>query len=104
MRGQFRLGAETYVSGLLSRNRQNFRDYLDFVRARVAAQLGAATMISRSQGRSATAASAYRSAERIVDMRTGLVFDCCNNLLQPVCALASCRGLGSASGGCLSGL
>jgi len=34
-----------------------------------------ATMISRSQGRSATAASAYRSAERIIDMRTGLVFD-----------------------------
>ena len=34
-----------------------------------------ATMISRSQGRSATAASAYRVAERIVDRRTGLVFD-----------------------------
>jgi len=34
-----------------------------------------ATMISRSQGRSATAASAYRSAERIEDHRTGLVFD-----------------------------
>jgi len=34
-----------------------------------------ATMISRSQGRSATAASAYRSAERIVDERTGQVFD-----------------------------
>lgn len=34
-----------------------------------------ATMISRSAGRSATGASAYRSAERIVDARTGLVFD-----------------------------
>ena len=32
-----------------------------------------ATMISRSQGRSATAASAYRVAERIKDRRTGLV-------------------------------
>ncbi|WP_374844869.1 MobQ family relaxase, partial [Paenochrobactrum glaciei] len=32
-------------------------------------------MISRSQGRSATAASAYRAAERIEDHRTGLVFD-----------------------------
>ena len=34
-----------------------------------------ATMISRSQGRSSTAASAYRVAERIEDRRTGLVFD-----------------------------
>ena len=34
-----------------------------------------ATMISRSQGRSATAASAYRVAERIEDRRTGLTFD-----------------------------
>ena len=34
-----------------------------------------ATMISRSQGRSATAASAYRAAERIMDRRTGLAFD-----------------------------
>lgn len=34
-----------------------------------------ATMISRSQGRSATAAIAYRVAERIEDRRTGLVFD-----------------------------
>jgi|TARA_R100001369_G_scaffold91609_1_gene133404 hypothetical protein len=34
-----------------------------------------ATMISRSQGRSATAASAYRMAERIEDRRTGLTFD-----------------------------
>jgi len=34
-----------------------------------------ATMISRSQGRSATAASAYRVAERITDRRTGLTFD-----------------------------
>jgi len=34
-----------------------------------------ATMISRSQGRSSTAASAYRSAKRITDARTGLVFD-----------------------------
>ena len=34
-----------------------------------------AAMISRSQGRSATAASAYRVAERIEDRRTGLVFD-----------------------------
>lgn len=34
-----------------------------------------AAMISRSAGRSATGASAYRSAERIVDARTGLVFD-----------------------------
>ena len=33
-----------------------------------------ATMISRSQGRSATAASAYRVAERIEDRRTGLTF------------------------------
>lgn len=32
-----------------------------------------ATMISRSQGRSATAAIAYRVAERIEDRRTGLV-------------------------------
>ena len=32
-------------------------------------------MISRSQGRSATAAIAYRVAERIDDRRTGLVFD-----------------------------
>ena len=32
-------------------------------------------MISRSQGRSATAAAAYRVAERIEDRRTGLVFD-----------------------------
>jgi lipoprotein-anchoring transpeptidase ErfK/SrfK len=32
-----------------------------------------ATMISRSQGRSATAAAAYRVAERIEDRRTGLV-------------------------------
>ena len=32
-------------------------------------------MICRSQGRSATAASAYRVAERIEDRRTGLVFD-----------------------------
>ena len=34
-----------------------------------------AAMISRSQGRSATAAAAYRVAERIEDRRTGLVFD-----------------------------
>jgi hypothetical protein len=34
-----------------------------------------ATIISRSQGRSATAASAYRVAERIEDRRTGLTFD-----------------------------
>ena len=34
-----------------------------------------ASVISRSQGRSATAAIAYRSAERIADRRTGLVFD-----------------------------
>ena len=34
-----------------------------------------ASMISRSQGRSATAAAAYRVAERIADRRTGLVFD-----------------------------
>ena len=34
-----------------------------------------ATMISRSAGRSATAAAAYRCAERIQDHRTGLVFD-----------------------------
>lgn len=34
-----------------------------------------ATMISRSQGRSATAAIAYRVAERIEDRRTGLTFD-----------------------------
>ena len=34
-----------------------------------------ATMISRSQGRSATAASAYRAAQRIEDRRTGLAFD-----------------------------
>ena len=34
-----------------------------------------ATMISRSAGRSATAAAAYRTAERIEDRRTGLVFD-----------------------------
>ena len=32
-------------------------------------------MISRSQGRSATAAAAYRVAERIEDRRTGLTFD-----------------------------
>ncbi|MCG6112925.1 MAG: MobA/MobL family protein [Paracoccus sp.] len=32
-------------------------------------------MISRSAGRSATAAAAYRSAELIVDQRTGLSFD-----------------------------
>ena len=34
-----------------------------------------AMTISRSQGRSATAASAYRAAERIEDRRTGLSFD-----------------------------
>ena len=34
-----------------------------------------ASVISRSQGRSATAAAAYRVAERITDRRTGLVFD-----------------------------
>ncbi|MTE02081.1 hypothetical protein GIY56_17465 [Paracoccus sp. YIM 132242] len=34
-----------------------------------------ATMISRSAGRSATAAAAYRSADRIHDQRTGLSFD-----------------------------
>ena len=34
-----------------------------------------ATMISRSQGRSATAAAAYRVAERIEDRRIGLTFD-----------------------------
>ncbi|MEP0502367.1 MobQ family relaxase [Nisaea sp.] len=34
-----------------------------------------ASMISRSQGRSVTAASAYRVAERIEDRRTGLTFD-----------------------------
>jgi Ti-type conjugative transfer relaxase TraA len=34
-----------------------------------------AQMISRSQGRSSVAASAYRSAERLVDERTGLVHD-----------------------------
>ena len=34
-----------------------------------------ASVISRSQGRSATAAIAYRVAERITDRRTGLVFD-----------------------------
>ncbi|WP_237168749.1 MobQ family relaxase [Paracoccus shandongensis] len=34
-----------------------------------------ATMISRSAGRSATGAAAYRSAERIHDQRTGLSFD-----------------------------
>ena len=34
-----------------------------------------ASVISRSQGRSATAAAAYRTAERITDARTGLTFD-----------------------------
>lgn len=34
-----------------------------------------ASVISRSAGRSATAASAYRTAERIDDRRTGLTFD-----------------------------
>ena len=34
-----------------------------------------ASVVSRSQGRSATAAAAYRVAERIMDRRTGLVFD-----------------------------
>ncbi len=34
-----------------------------------------ATMISRSAGRSATAAAAYRVGERIEDHRTGLTFD-----------------------------
>lgn len=34
-----------------------------------------ASMISRSKGRSATAASAYRAAERVVDWRTGEVHD-----------------------------
>ena len=34
-----------------------------------------ASVISRSQGRSATAAAAYRVAERIEDRRTGLTFD-----------------------------
>ena len=34
-----------------------------------------ATIISRSQGRSATASAAYRVAERIEDRRTGLTFD-----------------------------
>jgi hypothetical protein len=34
-----------------------------------------ASVISRSQGRSATAAIAYRAAERIEDRRTGLTFD-----------------------------
>lgn len=34
-----------------------------------------ATMISRSAGRSATAAAAYRAGERIEDRRTGLTFD-----------------------------
>nr|WP_242656665.1 MobA/MobL family protein [Salipiger marinus] len=34
-----------------------------------------ATMISRSAGRSATAAAAYRSASHIEDHRTGLSFD-----------------------------
>ena len=34
-----------------------------------------ATMISRSAGRSATGAAAYRSGERIHDERTGLSFD-----------------------------
>ena len=34
-----------------------------------------ASVISRSAGRSATAASAYRVAERITDRRTGLTFD-----------------------------
>ena len=33
------------------------------------------SMITRSQGRSATAASAYRAAQRIEDRRTGLAFD-----------------------------
>jgi hypothetical protein len=34
-----------------------------------------ASVISRASGRSGTAAAAYRSAERITDRRTGLVFD-----------------------------
>ena len=34
-----------------------------------------ASVISRSQGRSATASAAYRAAERITDERTGLTFD-----------------------------
>ena len=34
-----------------------------------------ASVISRSQGRSATASAAYRAAERITDGRTGLTFD-----------------------------
>jgi len=34
-----------------------------------------ASVISRSKGRSATAASAYRAAERVVDHRTGEVHD-----------------------------
>lgn len=34
-----------------------------------------ASVVSRSQGRSATAAIAYRAAERIADRRTGLTFD-----------------------------
>ena len=32
-------------------------------------------IISRSSGRSATAAAAYRSAEKIIDMPTGLIHD-----------------------------
>jgi len=36
-----------------------------------------AKVISRSTGRSATASAAYRSGERVVDERTGLIFDFC---------------------------
>ncbi|RJE16724.1 hypothetical protein PHISCL_10939, partial [Aspergillus sclerotialis] len=34
-----------------------------------------ASVFSRSKGRSSTAASAYRAAERVVDRRTGEVHD-----------------------------
>ena len=34
-----------------------------------------AKIIARSAGRSATASAAYRAGEKIVDERTGLVFD-----------------------------
>ena len=48
---------------------------LSQVRHRMAIYHLRASVISRSQGRSATASAAYRAAERITDERTGLTFD-----------------------------
>jgi hypothetical protein len=63
------------LASLRGRGKLHFPSTPSLALRRMAIYHFRASVISRSQGRSATAAIAYRAAERIVDDRTGTVFD-----------------------------